>query len=420
MPGPKAAVAQLREFAEQAHRASLHVKAARIFGEAKDLAAQHGLEKDRVYLLFWEAYSLVKAEETDAAMPLLLEAANARMPEVNPADAFNAAVWLLEISLTRKPVSFCRDLISQTRDYLIGINKQSWGHMLDFLEGSLEYHRGDFPRAHQCFLEAWESGPRTIRAYPSYTPATYLEKLFDTAFHTRDPAGMRKWVEAMEACGKEIEVDKIRAMGARLRMFRADRAAGGDFHLAPEMALASLDVLELVEGNYSKYIIDFLRTLMLARRWQVLERRLGAFSLEGGFRYYIFRGDTRLCQAREAMGAPIRDDEYENAPAPDAPSGPVLHESVSRGEKIKRSAFSSFFSNRLLVGGKPGVQRSLPRYPGRFNAESVMNLLERASRSYNNALEEAGKEDERLDTAYYTTMVENRLARVKALEKAAL
>ncbi len=417
IPGPKAAVEQLKDNGEEAHRAGLNAKAARFFSEARELAAQNGLEKDRVYLLFWEAYSLVKVGDSEAAMPLLLEAANSRMPEVNPGDAFNAAVWLLEISLGEKPVTFCRDLLAQTREYLAGINKENWGHMLDFLEGSLEFLRGDLPLARQHFLQAWETSPQTTMAYPSYTPATYLEKLFDTAFLLRDVAGMKRWLEAIEACMKEIELDKVRALGARLRMFRVERAERGDFSIAREIALASLDALELVEGNYSRYILDFLRVPMLARRWKMVERRLTGFSIDEGFMYCIFRGDALLCQAREALGAPILDDEYEYAPGPDRPEETVSEKGAKRTDEIKANSLADFLSRLLPSGGMTRGGEFISNPPPAPNPASAVSLVKQAAQSYEQAREEAGAEDKRLDTSCHTLMVDDRLERARALEK---
>ncbi len=417
MHGPRAALEQLRDLGEESHRAGLHAKAARFFGEARELAAQNGFENDRVYMLFWEAYSLVKMEDTEGAMPLLLEAAASRMPEINPADAFNAAVWLLEISLVEKPVSFCREFLAQTRAYLIGINKQNWGHMLDFLEGSLEFHRGDFPRAHQHFLQAWETSPQSTMAYPSYTPATYLEKLFDTAFHLRDHAGMQRWVEAIEACFKEIEIDKIRAMSARMRMFRAERAEGGALSIAREIALVNLDALELVEGNYSRYNLDFLRVLMLARRWDVVERRLAGFSMDDGFMLSIFRGDALLCQTREALGRPVLDDEYEIPPGSDNPGEPILEKGANRTGEIKAGAFSSFLSTLLPAGGATHEKEIFSKKPPHLDSDRALILLKQAAQYYKKARKEALAEDERLETNYYTILVEGRLERGKALEK---
>ncbi len=416
MPGPKAAMEQLKELGEEAHRAGLHAKAVRFFSEARELAGQNGFEQDRVYLLFWEAYSLVKVEDAEAAMPLLLEAANSRMPEVNPADAFNAAVWLLEISLVEKPVSFCRDLLAQTRRYLAGINKEHWLHMVDFLEGNLEFHRGDFPLARQHFLQAWETSPQTTMAYPSYTPATYLEKLFDVAFLLRDKAGMNRWLEAIEACMKEIEIDKVRALGARLRMFRVERAGGGDFSIAQEIALASLDALELVEGDYSRYILDFLRVPMLARRWKVVERRLSGFSMDEGFPHHIFRGDALLCQAREALGTPILDDDHECAPDADRPEKTIPEKEDVRAVEIKTNSFSTFLSRLLPPGGTTRDDAFVATRSPLPDPKRAAPHLEQAAQCYTQAREEAGAEDERLETNYYTAMVEGRLERVRALK----
>ncbi len=412
MSGPRAAVEQLRRLGEESHRAGLHAKAARFFYEARELAAQNGFEKNRVHLLFWEAYNLVKTGDADAAMPLLLEAANARMPEINPADAFNATIWLLEISLARKPLSFCRDLLAQTRAYISGINKESWGCMLDFLEGGLEFHRGRFALARGLFLQAWETSPQTTTAYPGYTPATYLEKLFDTAFLTRDYAGMRRWVEAVETCPKEIEIDKVRAMGARMRMFRIERVEGGEFGIAEEIALANLDALELVEGSYARYILDFLRVLMLSRRWREMERRLAGFAIEDGFMLSMFRGDAHLCQAREALGMPLWDDECETASDSGAPGASMLDEGANRPDKGKAVALSSFLSTLLPDRGGTRESDSLTKLPA--DPEKARTHFERAARYFTEALEEARAEDERLETSYNTTLVEDRLARVKA------
>ena len=168
MPDPKTTVKRLIELGDEAHNAGLYAKAARFYRQARDLAAQARDELNRVKCLFWEGYCLERTGDSEAAMPLLLEAAYCRSPEADPADVFSAAARLIEISLDRKTAAYIRKVVADTREYLSRMNKTGWAHMLDLLEGELEYVRGNFQGAGRIF-----SGPgrangetRTIRATP--------------------------------------------------------------------------------------------------------------------------------------------------------------------------------------------------------------------------------------------------------------
>lgn len=335
-------------------------------------------EENRVKFLFWEGESLRKLGKYDQAMLLLLEAANCRSPEADPLDVFNAANHLIEISLSRKNASYCRKVIEQTREYLSGINQQKWEHMLDWLEGNIEYYQGNFQEAFQWFVRAWD-GERQNPVCLSYTQATYLYDICKTAFVLHELEQLTQWVSEIEACDKKAEDDKIRSKLSRLLLFRAEYSEGGDFSHAPEFALSTLEMIELDESGtqeHREFIIQCLRILALAGRWKDLEYQLERFlpRLTQNFDYFLFRGDEQLCRVRAALGMAVKDDEYD----------------------------SEF----------PLPESHIP------DPESGLKHLKQAAEFYENAREDAQKEDERLETTWHTKILNERLERVRAIEDA--
>ncbi len=371
-------IEKLKDLGIEARKAGLYAKAARFYQQAGKLAEESRNEKERVECLFWEGYCLYLAGETDAAMPLLMEAANCRSPEADPADVFNASTMLIEISLDQKSASFCRKLITQTRNWLAGINKTNWQHNLDWLEGKLEFARGNFATAYPMFVQARE-GERQNPYYPAYTQATYLRYLCITAFYLHDTDSLKQWTEIIEVCEKNHEYDKVYAKHARLCLFRTERSVKGNFSHASELAISLLDMLKLFEAKDTEFyesVYECLRILMLARRWQDFDHQLERFSLKEDFAYFLFRGDEHLCRARESLGMAVKDDQWDMdfpLPEPDMP-----------------------------------------------DAESGLNYLKEAAAFYEKAREEAQAKDERLETEYYTATLNGRLERVRAMENAVL
>ena len=375
----KTAIKRLGDLGVEASRAGMYEKAVRIWHQARDLAEQNRDEEMLVKSLFWEGHCLQMLGKYDQAMPLLMEAANCRSPEADPADVFIAAIMLIIISLSRKNASYCRKLIEQTREYLSGINQQKWEHNLDLLEGRLEYDQGNFQDAFRCFVQAWETCPQTTTAYPSYTPSSYLYHICKTAFALHEPEQLTQWVTVIEACDKRMEGDKIDSKLSRLLLFRAECSEGGDFFHAPEFALSTLEMIELHEARtqeYKEFIIQCLRILALAGRWKDLEYQLERFLLRlmQDFDYFLFRGDEQQCRARAALGMAVKDDEYDlDFPLPES---------------------------------------DIP------DPESGLKHLRQAAEFYENAREDAQKEDELTETAWYTNILNERLARVRAIEDA--
>ncbi len=371
MTTPESTIKSLQEMAFETRKGGLYLKAARLFRQAGEIAVAHQDEESRIGCLFWEGACLSHAEKNEEALPLLMEAAASRSPAADPADIYNAATKTIEICLRRKPVVFCRKLIEQTQYWLETNRKEEWRHKLDCLAGELDFYHGDYETAYDLLLCAWNVWRDQ---HPCYTAVSHLVWLCKAAFRRKDIDNLRKWVMTIESTKKKGEFDKIFATESRLLLFRSERTPSNDFSVAADLAVSAIDHLEIFEGITGKELIPCLRILILASRWPDVERVLAKHPLGVTFDALLFLGDERLCRAREALGMEVRDDEYDT-------------EFPDPSEKISET--------------KTGLQ---------FLSEAVS--------FYEQAMDEAGKEDDRLETDHYTKTLNERLSRVKRLETA--
>lgn len=321
-----------RHLREEAFKGGLYLKAAKLYRQAREAAEKANEERWRVYCLFFEGVSLYLANRIDDAMPLLMEAASCRDPAVDLADVYNAATTLVDISLYRKSATYCRKLIQQSREYLVTARKENWRHKLDLLEGELEYYRGNFQDAYQCFLDGWNYEQKSS-GYPGFTRGAYLRCLCKMAFIMRDKTALHRWVKAIEEATKEAgHRDKLFAKCARLYLFRAERERGSDFVFASEWALDTLASLDMFEMEALETPMECLRVLILARRWEEVDHRLSRYSFVNNFFGLIFLGDERLARARDALGLEMQDDEYDTEFL--LPSRPGENADLERGTRF--------------------------------------------------------------------------------------
>ncbi len=371
MTTPESTIEHLKEMAREAYKGGLNLKAARFFHQAGEIAEAHQDGRSRVNCLFWEGECLFEAGRCDEALPILMEAAASGSPEADPANVYAASITTINLCIMRKSVSFCRKFIEQTRSWLETSRKEEWKHLLDLLEGKLEFNRGDYEAAYHLYLNAWNVWREE---YPSFTAASHLFWLCHAAFQRRNAPSLRKWVTAIEACKKNLEECKVKTNEARLLLFRAERTSYNDFSAAADLAVSTIDHQELFEGRTGEDFIPCSRILILAQRWLDVERTLANHPLGGSFNELMFLGDERFCRAREALGMEVRDDEYDTV-FPDPP------------ENIHKP--------------KVGLQ-----------------FLSEAAFFYERATDEAGKEDDRLETDHYTKILNERISRIKRLENA--
>lgn len=379
---------KIRELQWEAYRAGLIRKTAEVAHRGVEQARAVGSDYWRVKFLFGEGMALSELGDSDAAQIALLEATRPT-PEADPADQYNALCGLIAIALNERDATYCRRLIVQGYAYLEGVGKGGWRHKLDLLEGQLEFQRGRFEEADRCYRRGWEYQPKG-NDYPSYTTAAYLYALIETAFARRSSEAMAHWQAELEGCNKSGEADRDDEQSGRLLLLRALRApaagdVGGLDPAALPQALGLLRSQQAYDATSKSNLRIALRVLALAGHWTALDDWIGRLTWSvDGFKDPIFLGDERLCRSRYALGLPLRDDEWDRFLEEEQPPDAATLCSVTPVARDQALAFLAQARARYEGGGA-----------------------------------EAQREDERLDTHWYTETLNQRLARVAALEAVA-
>lgn len=370
---------KIQELMEEAYISGLHRKAADIAHRGAEQARAAGQHLWRIRFLFWEGENLQCNGERSAAQIPLLEAARPEA-EADPADQYNALTTLIEIGLADKDATWCRRLLAQGHAYLESIHKTPWRHKLDFLEGALEARRGEWPQAQGCYRRAWEFKPQH-RAYPGFTTATHLLQLVYTAFQQQQLAELGHWQGELEGCDKVLETDRLKEQYGHLLHWRAQRASGeAGLETNSTVTTAALQLLrhkqglELQDNGFSR---NPLRVLLLTGHWAALDDWLARLHWQSdSFEDALFRGDERLARARHALQLPPRDEEWL----------PTV------------------------------IEHTKPTLPTASQNEQARALLHQAREHYQANADTARKEDQRLETQYYTNTLNQRLERVAELE----
>lgn len=367
----KETISKLQEAGWEAYGAGLCLKAAGFFREARRLAAERGEEGARVTCLFWEAESLRSAGDEDAALPLLLEAAAARRPEVDPVDVFHATTAVIDISVSRKSAAFVRRLLADAWRELERLGKESWGHKLGLLEGSLELWRGEFQLGVVAAEKAWAAYKD---APPSYPRAAHLRLRCYLAFRLRDGESLLTAAEEMETNQTKGEMERIDTLQGRALLLRSGERHEEHLASLAELARSGLRRLESMERAELRHKDVFLRSLALAGHASEAEAHLTQAPVNERFSVRLLRGDLCLSRARQRLGLRPRDDEWD--------------------------------------------QEYPPPHPPFPDREAGLRALEEAEELFRGATALAASEDERLETTYYTRTLEGRLARVRAYREA--
>lgn len=351
---------QLRARARQARESGRYTVAARLERQAVERAGALGWMGERTRALLWEGYSLRQAGEDDLALAALLQAASERAAPADPADGFSALIAIIHISLDHQPFRLCRALLDQARYHQADL-RRPWSAPLDFLEGELQYRRGEFAAAWEWYSRAWA---RWCDVHPRLTAATHLWALCRAAFRRRDVDELTQLTETLTELDPNSSLERQLVRRARLLSWRARRV----LH-PPEAAPVglALDVLAATRQASRDFGVrrEVLRTLALAGCWEAVDDALSRSVLEPGhFESALLLGDLALNRARAVPGLPAVDDDY---------------------------------------GEEPASLSSLP--------ESARSWLDAAIAHYRAALPLAEIEDERLETGWHGAVVRERLAR---------
>ncbi len=352
-----------------AYRAGQHRQMERLFRAAIDRAQMLGpvAARQRVEAQFWLGVALNDLGKPEAALVELLTAARCPDPAADPADQYNALTKAIDISNNREPVIRIRALLNDCRHRLIQWRREEWDHRLDYLESELAIARGDFSSADRLARRAWS---RWRVTYPSFTAGTHLRTLCAIAFSQRDNASLAEWVRVREGHRYEHEGDRIYHDLSRTLLCRAE-GKGGDAS-AVDTARQGLTRCDSTDENDDIERATLCYPLALAGLWTELDRQFDRHPLTTELEGLIFRGDERLCRARAVLGLPVRDDEWD----------------------------TEFPLPATLAG----------------DHAAAGHWLEEAARFFTAAHTKAAEKDTRLDTCYWTTLVEGRQARLADLQ----
>lgn len=359
--------------AQEAYTAGFYQQAARILRQARQVAEENRDERRRVTYLFWEGESLRNAGDIEGALPLFLQAAEATSPDVEPADVFNGMAQVLNYARSHRSAAFSRKLLCDLWRHLERLGKERWGHKLHALEGDLLFAQGNFEAALKAQEKGWAS---YVGGYPCFTEASHLWSLCTCTFALKDTAGLAKWVDAIEANQAVTEWDRIAASLGRLLLLRTSESRMEAATVAVEIARSILRRVEAMELEDLGTEFPPLRVLALFNNHDEVTTRLDAMQPTDDsdhFDHRLLQGDLGLCRARAHLGMEARDDEWDDYFPPPVP--PIT------------------------------------------NHEGALRQLTSARQHFEAARTIAEREDERLDTTYYSSTLNSRIDRVDVLNR---
>jgi len=364
---------RLMDLSSEAFRSGQKRRSAEAAREAVRIAEAMGDHQRRVSALAWEGECWLDVDEKEEALVVLLEAANATHPEVDPAATFNARCELIEIAAQIKSRSDVTNLVDSSRRFLEQIGKERWDHKLDLLQGTLEFSRGEYGLAFDLYLRSWH---RHSSNYPSYTEGSHLYALSQTAFCLRDTDRLKEYVEESARRPPKTEGDELRKIAAECLLARAERTWQSD----PEQTLRpSRTLLRRAStlDHKADECLDAIRSLALCGAFEEVElhwNRYRSKLKQPTFSDLLCEGDLDLMYARWLATMPQIDDEWDaDAPAP-------------RPSFAKRS--------------------------------DCLTKLDHCESLYRNLFDLAANEDARLETEHYSRTLQERLERVRVIRVA--
>ena len=351
---------QYRRTAETAQAA---VKIAEALGD-------HGR---RVHALFWVGVSLHEIGEIEAALSVLLEAANTNYPQVDPADTFSAQTRLILIAGQIKPRAYSASLIESSRRFLEQIGKESWDHKLDLLHGSLEFSRGEYILARDYQIRSWH---RHATGYPTFTQATHLSDLCRTAFELRDSDDLKQYLDELGRCPAIGEPDEIEKVRSASLVVRADRTWQSDSEHALGLSRTLLRRAAALDSKENSCLAA-LRLLALCGAFEEVAvhwKRYAEKNKRPDFADRLCEADLALMETRSLARMPPIDDEWDTEFPPPQPPAP--------------------------------------------NGSECLTKLDRCETLYRNLFDLAAREDIRLETEHYSRTLQGRLDRVRTIRMA--
>lgn len=343
--------------------------AATHYREARLLAEAHEDHINRVEVLYWEGDSLAAAGDFDISLATLLEGATADPTRSNPVDIFNCWISAVDRCIKKKSYQYLRQHLEELHLFLEKYGLSRVIHKLYFTEADVELTRRNLEAARNKFLLSWETH---IMRVPYYTQATHLYSLCYTLFLLRDEPSLSRWVKTIEEIDYELAQDRLKAKLARLMLCRARRFEGKEAKIARSVAKETMSQIDAMNRDTSYFEESLLRVFLRLGEFALVEQRLSKLG-DNEFTLSVFYGDLALSRARVALGLPLVDDEWEAKVAPPTEITPSFE---------------------------------------------AAGHLEAAALHYQDAIRWAKDFEEKLETRWYTEDLQERLARVAALQSA--
>lgn len=374
-------LADLRKAAHSAYEAGLHIQAARLFQTCAEQAKLLRDEPARMNALFWQGNSLMLAGEHDAALPLLLQVANAAtVAGLDPGVRYDALTDVLDIAAGSRPYALLRRILADGDSLLASLGKPEWRHKLDLLNSLIELARGQVDQAARLAQAAWHLA-RRAPGEQTYAHSEYLMALARAAFARRDPDTVRTCEADAAAVGK-TDNDRLNQHRITLLRLRAERIPHGLPHHARDTAQAAAALMRAMTlsgdavhreiGRLWCLTGDFAAAAAVGARTRTTYDR-------DVLAWLIYDGDAQLCRARAALGLAVADDEYD------------------------------------VEFPLPGPAHRPPRASAADGAAAAAQALD----FFTQAIPVAAREDERLETGHWSRTVSARIDRARSLLQAA-
>lgn len=189
-------IQSLRRSAHDAYRNYRREEAADLFLQALRLAEDINSPDDMVYLRLWHGVSLAGAQQYMEALAAVTPTLRQMDKAGRPQDVFNTVTLYIGVAL-EIPLDFKTILepLEYCKTYLESTGSRHWRHKLLYLEARLLEERGFFEQALAVAEESWSTWRYQ---YPYYTADTHLERLVSLSLRTHQPELARRYLDIWE------------------------------------------------------------------------------------------------------------------------------------------------------------------------------------------------------------------------------
>lgn len=361
-------IKNIKELEYKAYASGLYFKASKIALAGIELAIKINDDESLIYFYYRSGHCLSEMGKTDEALFYLLKASQYN-PNANPIDIYNAITNIIEISISKKPFKYSQNLLDDARKMIDrDMNKIEWRHKIDFLNGYLEYIRGNYLKSYEFYKTAYHFSHQCIDC-PSYTNAVFIHELTSASYFLRDIASMRKWINDVRI---SVEDDKTSMLIIKMRYEKLKKCTTS--YKLNTMAISLIDKTELIEKDSTYDYKEAIKVFFLTNYWEAIEIYMKKITFnKDNFFDLCFLGDKHLAKSRYILKLPSVNDEIED-------------------DDFNMYVFKS-----------------------KGHSEIAKAELQKAEYYYEKMKIIAKKEDERLETKHYSRTTQNRLDKVQKI-----